>query len=104
MLDFAFYCLGDALFAAVIFFPLTCLAMKSQFTLRGSLGKAWRPFGYSVVLLTVAQFIEIGTRVSQDVQTAAGLVCFLLVPIMICAAVIYLTYRYKTAATPPPAS
>lgn len=82
------------------FFPLTYLAMRSQFRFRGGLGKAWRPFGYSLVLLTVAKFVEIGTKAPQDVETTTALLWFL-VPILICAVVLYFTYRDKNAAPSP---
>jgi hypothetical protein len=95
------YCLGGALFSAAIFFPLTFVAMKSSYRLQGSLGRAWRPFGYSLMLLTLAQFVELATKSSHDdVLGTMGLVWFLLVPISVCAAVLYFTYRDKGA--PPP--
>jgi hypothetical protein len=90
------YCLGGALFSAAVFFPLTFVAMKSGVRLRGTLGRAWWPFGYSLGLLTVAQWIELATKSPQeDVLGATSLIWFLLVPISVCAAVIYLTYRSK---------
>lgn len=101
MVNLVFYCLGAGLMAAVMFFPLTYLAMRSTFTFQGGLGKAWKPFGYSVLLLAVAKFVELGTGASQDTMTAAGFVWFIVVPILICAPVLYFTYRVKTAATPP---
>lgn len=43
LLDVFFYCLGGGLMSAVIFFPLSYLAMRGVKFRRG-LGKAWRPF------------------------------------------------------------
>ena len=101
MVDLLLFCLGGALFSAVIFFPLTYVAMRSLVRFRGGLGKAWRPFGYSILLLTGAKMVEISTRGRQDVDTVAGLVWFLLVPILISAVVLYFTYRDRTVTAPP---
>ena len=101
MVNLVLYCLGAGLMAAAIFFPLTYLAMRSMFAFQGGLGKAWKPFGYSVLLLAVAKFVELGTGASQDTMTAAGFVWFMVVPILICALVLHFTYRIKTVATPP---
>jgi hypothetical protein len=101
MINLLAFCLGGALFSAAIFFPLTFLAMKSSFRLQGSLGKAWRPFGYSLILLTIAQLVELGTKSRRDdVMGVTGLIWFLLVPIAVCAAIIYSTYRDKDARSP----
>jgi len=103
MVDAVFYCLGSGLGLATIFFPLSYLAMRSQVTFRGGLAKAWKPFGYSVLLLAVAKFVEIGTQAPQDVSTVPGVAWFLVVPFLICVPVLYFTYRDKTTATPPQA-
>jgi hypothetical protein len=103
MVDAVFYCLGSGLGLATIFFPLSYLAMRSQVTFRGGLAKAWKPFGYSVLLLAVAKFVEIGTQAPQDVSTVPGVAWFLVVPFLICVPVLYFTYRDETTATPPQA-
>jgi hypothetical protein len=101
MVDAVFYCLGNGLGMAVMFFPLSYLAMRSQVTFRGGLAKAWKPFGCSVLLLAVAKFVEIGTKSPQDVALVHGLVWVLAVPFLICVPVLYFTYRDKKTATPP---
>jgi hypothetical protein len=103
MVEILGFCLGNGLMTAAMFFPLSYLAMRSLVPFRGGLGKAWKPFGYSVLLLAVAKFVELGTKVPQDVNTVPGFVWFLVVPFVICIPVLYLTYRDKTTATTPQA-
>jgi len=104
VVDLVFYCLGGALFRAVVFFPLTFVTMRSQFRFRGRLGQAWRPFGYSVIVLAFVEFGEIGIKTSiVDTDTTwVGLMSWLLIPILVCAAVLYFTYRDSHAPPPLP--
>jgi hypothetical protein len=99
------YCLGGALFKAVIFFPLTFVAMRSQYRFRGSLSQAWGPFGYSIIILAVAQLCEISLKNSNPDDTnmtLMGLMSGLLIPILVCAIVLYFTYRDPHAPPPLP--
>jgi len=104
VVDLFFYCLGGALFRAVIFFPLTFVAMQSQFRFRGRLGKAWRPFGYSVIALTAVEFVELGfkTPTADGDMTWMGMMSWFFVPILVCAVVLYFTYRDPHAPPPMP--
>jgi len=95
MLDLLFFCLGGAFVAAVYALPLAYLALKSFVTFRGGLGRAWKPFGYSIAPLTVGKFIELETHASEDILTSEGFVWFLVIPTAICAAVLFFTYRRK---------
>lgn len=102
MINLVLYCLGAALFPAVVFLPLAYLIMKAaRVTFKGGLGKAWKPFAYSLPLLMVEKFIELGTHASQDTTTAAGIVWYAVVPTVICAMVLYLTYRDRASTSAP---
>jgi hypothetical protein len=89
------YCFGGALRRAVIFFPITYLAMKSSVRLQG-LAQAWKPFGYSVVLLAIEEFVEIALKTAPTMTTAIRFVDSLVIPIAICAGALYITGRDRT--------
>lgn len=83
------HALGSGLATATIWFPISYFAMRSHFGLRKDLGRAWRPYFSCVILFAILQLL--GFRPSTD--TPVGLAAFFVVPISICALVLYFTYR-----------
>lgn len=84
------WALGSGIGTAVIFFPVTYLAMREQFTFRGGLGKAGLPFFYSVVALAILQIFGVSFSPTDSVF---GLLMFIVVPICVCALILYFSYR-----------
>lgn len=81
--------IGAGLGSAVIFFPLTYLAMYKQFKFRGKFGSAWRPFLSSVLALVVLSLLGL----SPDTKTISGLMMVFALPITVCALILFFTYR-----------
>jgi hypothetical protein len=101
MADLVSYCLGGGIGFAAIFFPLTFRAMKSHVTFRGGLRTAWKPFGFSVVLLAIVQFVQAATKPPQAAITMSSFLAFLIMPILTCALVLFFTYRQPPTEKQP---
>jgi hypothetical protein len=73
--------------------------MKSHVTFRGGLRTAWKPFGFSVILLAIVQFVQAATKPPSVAITMSSFVAFLVMPILTCALVLFFTYREPTIQT-----
>jgi hypothetical protein len=82
--------LGAALGETCIFLPITYFALRKYLKLR-DLKTAWRPFG--ICLVVFADMKLFGLLPSAD---SVGM--FFVVPFVVCAAVLYLSYRQVTGA------
>jgi len=80
--------LGSGIATAMIFIPITYFAMRKQFKLK-PLSKFWRPFGYGVFSFAILHFF-VG---ESDVETPAGILMQLMLPIVVSASILYWTNR-----------
>src|SRR6185503_11254844 len=97
MADLFFYCLGDSLGTAVMCFPIAFIAMRSHVKCGGKLHQAWAPFGYSVLALSIGQYVRITVRAAETTATPLGVLISIAFSIGVCALILYLTYRAKPA-------
>ena len=81
--------IGSGLGIATIWFPITFLAVRKQFSLRGGLGQAWRPYLSCVFVFALLNML--GVRPSSD--TVLGIMEVLVFPPLACAAILHFTYR-----------
>jgi hypothetical protein len=99
MADLLFYCLGAALGTAVMCFPIAFIAMSSRVKFRGKLHQAWTPFGYSVLVLTLGQYVRISSRAVEATATPVAVLISIALSMGFCSLILYFTYR----AMPTPA-
>jgi hypothetical protein len=92
------FALGGALFSTAVFLPIAYMILKPWIRFRGPLGKAWRPFLWTLGLLWIEKFVELGVPAHGDMRTAGGVTWFLIPPIAISILILCLTYRAKAAS------
>jgi ABC-type transport system involved in cytochrome c biogenesis permease component len=98
----AAFAVGYALGEAVMFFPITYLAMKgSKFQFRGGLSQAWRPFSFCVIALALLHIMAqaIGWNTQSEASLLPQLMLTIVVPIVINAVILFATYRRETPPT-----
>ena len=81
--------IGTGVANATGFLPITYFAARRQFRLRSGLAQAWRPYLSSVLLLALLELFGY----ESSTKTAIGLVSLFLVPVIVCAIALYVTYR-----------
>ena len=87
---------GGGMGMAIFWFPITYFAMRKQYQLRETLFGASRQFFSCTVLLALAKLLGLGYSTSK----ALSLATFWIVPVCVCAAVLYTTYRTAQAELP----
>jgi hypothetical protein len=85
------YAAGVALGQAAIFLPIAYFAGRRHLGLRPGLGQAWTPFAVSWLALLILALLG----VQGDSDSALGLVTFFVLPIVVCGAALWLTYRVR---------
>ncbi|MGO8755526.1 MAG: hypothetical protein ACLQHK_09885 [Gallionellaceae bacterium] len=83
--------IGYGIVQATIGFPITYIVMRKQFKLRSELRQAWIAYIKAVLVFCILHLL--GLVPPTDSSSALGAIFFLLFPVSISAAVIYLTHR-----------
>lgn len=95
------FALGGALFSTAVFLPIVYLLLRPWIRFSGPLRQAWKPFLWTLGLLWIEKFVELGVPAHYDMGTAGGVAWFLVPPIAASILALCLTYRAKPDSPAP---